>query len=102
MGTTIKHAAGRAVEQVTVRIGHLRQVVPDALLFGWELLTGATALEGAELVIEQVPATILCGQCGAESTLDLPVLACGSCGSFEVKLLTGDEFLVVSMDLADA
>jgi hydrogenase nickel incorporation protein HypA/HybF len=101
VGTTMKHAEGRAVEQVTVRIGHLRQVVPDALLFGWELLTDPTVLKGAELVIEQVPATVSCAQCGAETTLDLPVLACGSCGSFEVTLLTGDEFLVVSMDLAE-
>ncbi len=26
-----KHAEGRSVSQVTVQIGHLRQVVPDAL-----------------------------------------------------------------------
>ncbi len=102
MGTTLKHAEGRTVQQVTVRIGHFRQVVPDALLFGWELLTDSTTLKGAELVIESVPATVSCDECAAETTLDLPVLACGSCGSFEVKLLTGEEFLIVSMDLADA
>ncbi|HWE66651.1 MAG TPA: hydrogenase maturation nickel metallochaperone HypA [Acidimicrobiales bacterium] len=102
VGTTMKHAHGRPVTQVTVRIGHLRQVVPDALQFGWEILTDSTDLKGCALVIEQVPATVACQECGAESTLDMPILCCGSCGSFEVKLLSGEEFLIVSMDLAEA
>jgi hydrogenase nickel incorporation protein HypA/HybF len=102
LAKAIKHADGRSVKQVNVRIGHLRQVVPDALLFGWEVLTDSTDLKGTELVIEQIPATVRCSECGKESTLDMPILACGSCGSFEVKLLSGDEFLVVSMELADA
>jgi hypothetical protein len=28
-------------------------------------------------------------------------LFCGACGSFEVTLLTGEEFLIVSMDVAE-
>ncbi len=60
--------------QVTVRIGHLRQVVPDALQFGWEVLTDATDLKGCALVIEQVPAVVECRECGARTTLDMPIL----------------------------
>ena len=96
-----KHAEGRTVTQITVRIGHLRQVVPDALLFSWEVLTDATDLKGCTLVIEQVPATVTCLECAAETTLDMPILCCGTCDSFEVKLITGEEFHIVSMDLAE-
>jgi hydrogenase nickel incorporation protein HypA/HybF len=102
MGSAEKHANGQTVKQVTVRIGHLRQVVPDALQFSWEVVTDSTNLKGTELVIEQVPAVVACRECGLESTLDMPILVCGSCGSFEVKLLSGEEFLIVSMELADA
>jgi hydrogenase nickel incorporation protein HypA/HybF len=102
LGTTMKHAEGRPVTQVTVRIGHLRQVVPDALRFGWEVLTEPTELRGCELVVEQIPASVECQGCGAVSTLDLPVLMCGTCGSFDVTLLTGEEFLIVAMELAEA
>jgi hydrogenase nickel incorporation protein HypA/HybF len=101
VGKAAKHAGGRTVKQVTVRIGHLRQVVPDALQFSWEVVTDLTALKGAELVIEQIPAVIECNECGVRTTLDLPILACGSCQSFEVKLISGEEFLVVSMELAE-
>jgi hydrogenase nickel incorporation protein HypA/HybF len=102
VGKAAKHAGGRTVKQVTVRIGHLRQVVPDALQFSWEVVTDSTDLKGAELVIEQVPAVVECTECGERTTLDLPILACGSCQSLEVKLISGEEFLVVSMELAEA
>jgi hydrogenase nickel incorporation protein HypA/HybF len=101
LGTTMQRAEGRVVTQVTVRIGHLRQVVPDALRFGWEVLTDTTELKGCELVVEQVPAVVECHECRARTTLDLPILACGTCGSFEVKLLSGEEFLLVSLRLAE-
>ncbi len=96
-----KHAEGRPVTQVTVRIGHLRQVVPDALQFGWEMLTDTTDLKGCALVIEQVPATVVCLECAAQTTLDMPILCCAACDSFEVKLVTGEEFHIVSMDVAE-
>ena len=100
--TAAKHAEGRPVSQVTVQIGHLRQVVPDALQFSWEIVSSTTGLKDAELVIEQVPAVVECGDCGARTRLDMPILACGSCGGFDVTLLSGEELLLVSIDLGDA
>ena len=100
--TAARHADGRAVTQVTVQIGHLRQVVPDALQFSWEVVSSASDLERAELVIEQIPAVVECRACGARTTLDLPILACGSCGGFDVNLISGEELMVVSLELADA
>ncbi len=99
--TAAKHADGRSVSQVTVQIGHLRQVVPDALQFSWEVVSSTTDLKDAALVIEQVPAVVECTNCGARTILDLPILACGKCEGFDVKLLSGEELLVVSIDLVD-
>ena len=62
-----RHARGRRVAAVTVSVGHLRQVVPASLEFAFELITQGTALEGAELVLEEVPAAGLCRACGSES-----------------------------------
>ena len=100
--TAEKHAEGRPVSQVKVRIGHLRQVVPDALQFSWEVVSSSTDLKDAELVIEQVPAVVECLACTARTTLEMPILACGACGGFDVELLSGEELLVVSIDLVDA
>lgn len=92
--------AGERVSRVTVRIGHLRQVVPDSLLFSWEVLTDGTDLAGSELHIEQVPAVVHCSACDADTTLALPMPACGTCSTTDVELVTGNEFLLVSIDVA--
>ena len=96
-----RHADGRPVSAVAVRIGHLRQVVPDSLLFSWEMLTTGSDLEGSVLEVEHVPATIECDRCSATTTLDMPIMLCGACGHSDVTVLTGEELLVVSLNLTE-
>jgi hydrogenase nickel incorporation protein HypA/HybF len=98
--TVVKHAGDRTAAGVVVRIGHLRQVVPDALAFCWTMLTEGTALGGCTLEIEQVPAVILCAGCREETTLDVPLMICPACESDDVTLLSGEEFQVASLDLS--
>ena len=98
--TVSRHAEGRRVERVEVRIGHLRQVVPDSLMFSWELLTDGTDLSGCALAVDHVPAVVECRACGGATRLDLPILVCGTCGSTDVDLVSGQEFLIASIDRA--
>jgi hydrogenase nickel incorporation protein HypA/HybF len=99
--TTARHAADRPVAEVHVRIGHLRQVVPDALEFAWTLLVEDSTLDGARLVIEHVPAVVSCSRCRAQTSLDLPVLVCATCGGSDVIVESGDEFTIQSIDVAE-
>jgi hydrogenase nickel incorporation protein HypA/HybF len=99
-GAVNRHAGGQPVTRVLVRIGHLRQVVPDALTFSWQMMSTGTDLEGSVLEIESVPATVSCNACGLETTLEMPIVACNECYSRDVTLLTGEEFAVVSLELA--
>lgn len=87
--------------QVVLRVGHLRQVVPEAMDLAWAALTDGTDLDGADLVVEAVPAVVHCGDCGADTELEWPVLACGTCGGRRVDLVSGEELLVVSIDVRD-
>jgi hydrogenase nickel incorporation protein HypA/HybF len=96
--TVTRWADGRRVERVEVRIGHFRQVVPDSMLFSWELLTCGTELDGCALVIDHVPAVIACRACGQTTHLELPIFFCGSCESTDVSLVSGEEFLIASID----
>jgi hydrogenase nickel incorporation protein HypA/HybF len=94
-----RHAAGRRVARVEVAVGHLRQVVPSALEFAFQLVTQGTALDGAELVLEEVPARGRCRGCGAVSTLDGFPLTCAACGGWDVAVVAGEELRVESLDL---
>jgi hydrogenase nickel incorporation protein HypA/HybF len=96
-----RHAAGRRVSEVEVKVGALRQVVPSALEFAFELVVAGSPLEGAELRIETVPATGRCSDCGAQSRLDGFPFACAACGSVDLELVGGEELLVESIEVDD-
>jgi hydrogenase nickel incorporation protein HypA/HybF len=95
------HAAGRRVSKVELRVGHLRQVVPSSLEFGFELVAAGTCVEGAELAIEHVPAAGTCRVCGAHTPLpDFP-LHCSTCGGFDIEVREGEELVVDTLELTD-
>ena len=95
------HAAGRRVHRVEVKVGHLRQVVPSALEFAFELTTQGTPLEGAELAIEDVPAAGICRSCGTHSVISDFPLRCSRCGGIDLELVSGEELLVDSLELEE-
>ena len=95
------HAAGRRVARVELKVGHLRQVVPAALEFAFELVAQGTPVEGAELVQEEVPAAGRCRACGEESPLDGFPLACRACGGYDLEVTAGEELRVESLDLEE-
>jgi hydrogenase nickel incorporation protein HypA/HybF len=96
-----RHAGERRVTRVELRVGHLRQVVPSALSFAFELVAQGTPVEGAELVMEEVPATVECKACGGRQTLEAFPACCGVCGGFDVDVQGGDELLVDALELED-
>ena len=94
-----RHARGLRVTRVDVRVGRLRQVVPASLSFAFEVVAQGTELEGAELVIEQVPAAGTCRECGSAGELpDFPLL-CASCGSVDLDIMGGEELEVESLEV---
>lgn len=96
-----RHAAGRRVVKVEVKVGHLRQVVPDSLHFAFELVAQGTALDGAELAITHVPAAGRCHECGQESVMDDFPLCCAHCGGLDMEVLAGEELLVDALELEE-
>jgi hydrogenase nickel incorporation protein HypA/HybF len=94
-----RHSGDSRVVAVHVRIGHLRQVVPAALAFSFELCTHGSSLEGAVLELEDVPIGVACRGCGAESEPANFPLACGACGGLDVDVMQGEELQVESLEL---
>jgi hydrogenase nickel incorporation protein HypA/HybF len=90
----LAHAGERKVEAIELKVGHLRQVVPDALTFAFTFVAEGTLAEGAELYLEEVPAAGVCRECGEESEFAEFPFACQGCGSLDVEVVRGEELLV--------
>ena len=97
----LRHAGGRSVTVVELKVGHLRQVVPSALEFAFELVTRGTVLEGAELHMEEVAAAGSCRTCEMDTPLPELPLCCRHCGGFDVEVTRGEELLVECLELRE-
>jgi len=102
VNTAVKHAAGRRVTVVSLRVGRLRQVVPDTLDFYFGFVAQGTVCEGARLEQELVPARVRCGPCEREWELDMPIFHCETCGGTDIEVLSGEEFEVESIEVEEA
>jgi len=99
-GVVRPHAAGRHVDVVRVRVGALRQVVPESLEFCWTLVRDYQDMPDAELELEFVAAEVSCRSCGHRSAIESRwSVCCPRCGSADVEVLRGNEFLVTSLDV---
>ena len=99
-GVVKPHAAGRRVDVVRVRVGALRQVVPESLEFCWSLVRDHESMPDAELELEFVPAEVMCASCNQRSTIESRYsVRCPQCGGVDVQVVQGEEFLVTSLDV---
>lgn len=94
-----QHCGGRPVRVVTLEIGTLSGVVPEALEFCFEAVTKGTLLDGAKLEIESVEATGFCSGCGSVSGIKAYFDSCPCCGASVLSLRTGEEMRVKDLEV---
>ena len=79
VNTVAKHADGRRVTVVSLRVGRLRQVIPDTLAFYFEFVARDSVCEGAQLEQEVIPARLRCRGCDHEWEIEIPAFRCPAC-----------------------
>ncbi|GMU91666.1 MAG: putative hydrogenase nickel incorporation protein HypA [Candidatus Hydrogenedentota bacterium] len=89
------------VERVTVEIGSLRQVAPDALLFAFEAASRGTNAEGAVFEWNEIPAKVLCERCEAKFQPAEALWLCPKCGAGGGRIIHGDELILKSVTLEE-
>ncbi|MGC8551266.1 MAG: hydrogenase maturation nickel metallochaperone HypA [Phycisphaerae bacterium] len=92
--------ASACLMTVTVRIGPMHGVVAEALQWAWSAVSSETTWPKAKLVIETPPWRLRCPRCGRlwePTTVDEHC----TCGAVHAHIEGGDEFTLVSVDVAD-
>ena len=97
-----RHGVGEVIA-VQLRIGELQQVLPEALEAGFRACGQGTVVEKAELRIEFEPAVVKCQDCSAEFRIQVtePTFVCPKCESVNAKVISGENMLVESFEVAD-
>lgn len=94
-----RRAAGRRVAGLTVRVGTLLRVVPEAFAQSFELVAAGSVADGAVPELVFVPAEGTCQECGETFTSPSqePYLICPSCDGIRVTRSGGDELVLESI-----
>ena len=99
-------AGAQRIARITIRVGDLAGIVGDSVQFYFDFVSRGTAAEGAELVLERVPARLRCRACGAEyepepqeSSWPGPSWTCPACGELQPEVIGGREMLVQSIEV---
>lgn len=86
------------VTKIILKIGKLRQVMPDFLQFAFESASADTIAKGATLEIKEVSIKIECLQCHHTFIANRNTYFCPTCRANQIKILTGKEILIESIE----
>jgi hydrogenase nickel incorporation protein HypA/HybF len=97
-----KHAEKAKAKKVTdihLVIGRLSSIVDDSVQFYWNVISKDTICENANLHFKREPARLVCLDCQTEYTLEDDLMPCPQCGSSKVRVISGDEFNLESIEI---
>ncbi len=97
-----KHATNANASKVTdvnIVIGKFSSIVDDSVQFYWDIISQDTICENSTLHFERIPARISCLDCSTEYKVDAEMMPCPNCQSVRVKIISGEEFWLDSIEI---
>ena len=94
-----REANALQVVQVQIGIGPLSGVEPQLLEQAFQLARAGSIAATASLLIDYLPVRVSCRECGQETAAEVTNLACGNCGNWQTTLVSGDEMLLLQVEL---
>ena len=89
-----------SIESVRLKVGKAAGILPDALLFAFDIAKAGTLASQAELIIEYIPLGGFCRECGSElESEERYIFSCPDCKSSRIKITRGDELQIVDMEV---
>jgi hydrogenase nickel incorporation protein HypA/HybF len=92
-----RRAEGRPVAGLTLRVGTLLRVVPEAFAQSFEMVAAGSVAEGATPELVFVPVQGRCEDCGETFESHDAILACPACGGVRVAREGGDDLVLEAL-----
>lgn len=85
------------IERITMNIGELSGVIPEALEFAFEVLIRGTIADNAQLEIITIPVVCYCQECNRNFQPDNYIYECPECRQISTNIVQGRELALVSL-----
>lgn len=98
----IQHAGKAGATRIlslNITIGALASIIDDSVQFYWDIISKDTIAEGAKLQFTRIPVEILCLDCNKNYTPQDGISSCPLCDGIHVKIISGQEFFLDSIDV---
>ncbi|HFD13233.1 MAG TPA: hydrogenase maturation nickel metallochaperone HypA [Crenotrichaceae bacterium] len=89
--------AGKVI-RVTLEIGKLSAIMPDAIRFCFDIVARDTIVDGATLEIREIPGLGRCRECRKEMRLEQLFARC-ECGSNKIDCIAGEELKIKEIEV---
>ena len=99
-GIAREHSA--QVRRVHLAVGPLSGAEPGLLERAYTIAVAGTVAEGSRLVIDAAPVRVRCNRCGEQTAASANRLLCAACGDWRTQLVSGDELVLVRVELSKA
>jgi hydrogenase nickel incorporation protein HypA/HybF len=87
------------VVKVTLAIGKLANIEPDALRFGFDVVMKGSLAENAQLIITDIAGLGICLRCDRQVEINTLYDPCPHCGSPSVKIVQGAEMKIKDLQV---
>lgn len=82
------------ITKITLEIGKLSCIEPDALRFGFDVVMKDSLAEKAELILTEIEGIGLCDKCGKQVIMETLYDPCIACGNSFVTVTQGSEMKI--------
>ena len=89
------------VSEIVVEIGELSLVIPKYVTDIYPIVVEGTKFQDTKLIIETVPGMAECDECDEIFNVIETKGYCPNCGSFEKTVITGEDFNIKEIHIAE-
>ncbi len=87
------------IKKMSIDIGKMSGVVPEALKFAFDVVSKNTIAENADLIINDIPVVCYCDSCQQNFSPQEWFFECPNCLQFSNNIIQGKEMKLVSIEI---
>lgn len=92
-----KQNNAKKIDLLTMNIGKLSGVVPEALAFAFDVLIQGTIAQDARLEIKTIPVVCHCQKCARDFQPEAYIYQCPNCEQISSNVISGRELELASL-----